>query len=86
MDRAAANYRDGDTLGFEQVSKYAAPDLAYLVEIEHYEAKVGGSEDVTPVSLRCATVFRREDDGWKIVHRHADPITTPRSAESVVRS
>jgi hypothetical protein len=28
------------------------------------------------------TIFRREDDAWKIAHRHADPITTPRPIES----
>jgi ketosteroid isomerase-like protein len=85
MDRAAANYRDGGVIGFEQVSKYVTPELAYIVEIEHYQAKVGGRDEVTPVSLRCTTVFRWEDDGWKIVHRHADPITTPQDAESVVQ-
>ena len=84
MERAAANYRDGGVLEFEEVSRYVTPELAYLVEIEHYEAKVGGSDEVTPVALRCTTVFRREDGTWRIVHRHADPITSPRSAESVV--
>ena len=84
MELAAANYRDGGVLGFEQVSKYIAPGLAYLVEIEHYEAKVGRSEEMSRVSLRCTTVFRREGDGWKIVHRQADPIVARRAAESVV--
>jgi ketosteroid isomerase-like protein len=84
MERAAANYRDGGVIGFEEVSKYVTPELAYIVEIERYQAKVGGSDEVTPVSLRCTTVFRREDDGWKIVHRHADPITTDQAAESAV--
>jgi ketosteroid isomerase-like protein len=85
LEQAAANYRDGGVVGFEQVSKYFTPDLAYIVEIEHYQAKIGGSDEVTPVSLRCTTIFRREDDGWKIVHRHADPITAARPAESVVQ-
>ena len=75
MELAAANYARRWRGRFEQVSKYVTPDLAYIVEIEHYEAKVGGSDEVTPVSLRCTTIFRREDDGWRIVHRHADPIT-----------
>ncbi len=84
MDRAAANYRDGRALAFEEVSRLITPELAYLVEVEHYEAKVGESAETTAVSLRCTTIFRRESNGWKIVHRHADPITTARSAESVV--
>jgi len=86
MDRAAANYRDGGALGFDEVSRLVAPELAYLVEIERYEAKVGGGAELTPVSLRCTTIFRREDDVWKIVHRHADPITAARTAESVLQT
>lgn len=84
MERAAAHYREGGVVGFELVSKWISPELAYTIEIEHYQAKVGASNEMTPVSLRCTTVFRRESDGWKIVHRHADPITSLRSAESVV--
>jgi ketosteroid isomerase-like protein len=86
MDRAAANYRDGGVVGFEEIARCVTPELAYVVEVERYQAKVGGSAEPTPISLRCTTVFRREDDTWKIVHRHADPITAPRPAESVVQT
>src|SRR5919202_1468121 len=54
--------------------------------VERARAKVGGSEDITPITLRVTMIFRPEEDGeWKIVHRHADPITTPRPAESVIQ-
>ena len=59
-------------------------ELAYVVEIEQGEAKIGGSEDNTPWAFRATMIFRPEDGAWKIVHRHADPITTAQPAESVL--
>jgi ketosteroid isomerase-like protein len=60
------------------------PELAYVVQVEQLEAKVHGGEEITPYSLRVTMIFRPEDGEWKVVHRHADPITTPQPAESVV--
>ena len=85
LDGAAEKYRDGEAVGFENVSTVLASDLAYTVEIERYRARVGGAEELTPVSVRVTTVFRREEGAWKVVHRHGDPITAPRPAESVVQ-
>ena len=83
--RAASNYRDGRALEFEMYAKYATTDLAYILEVERFEAKVGSSDEITPVALRTTSVFRLEDGAWRLVHRHADPITTLRPAESVIR-
>ena len=85
LDGAAAKYRDGEVVGFENVSTVVTPDLAYTVEIEKYRARVGGADEIIPVSVRVTTVFRREDGAWKVVHRHGDPITTARPAESVIQ-
>jgi ketosteroid isomerase-like protein len=86
LDRAAEIYRDGEIVGFENVSTVITPDLAYTVEIESYRARVGGAEELAPVSLRVTTSFRREDGSWKVVHRHGDPITTERPPESVIQA
>jgi ketosteroid isomerase-like protein len=86
LDRAAEKYRDGEVVGFENVSTVISSDLAYTLEIERYKARVGGATDITPVAIRVTTVFRREHDAWKVVHRHADPITTARPAQSVVQT
>jgi ketosteroid isomerase-like protein len=84
MERAAANYREGQAAGFERIAEHATADLAYTVEVERFRAKVGGAEEMVPFALRVTTIFRREDGAWKIAHRHADPITTPRPAASVL--
>lgn len=86
MDRAAANYTDGEQSSYERVAEYATPELRYIVEVERYKTTVGGREDRTTVSLRVTTVLRPEDGTWKIVHRHADPITTAQPAESILRN
>jgi ketosteroid isomerase-like protein len=61
---------------FERVAEHVSGDLACPLELEHWQAKVGESEDVTTFVLRVTTALRREQDSWKIIHRHADPITT----------
>jgi ketosteroid isomerase-like protein len=85
LERAASHYRDGEATGFENVSKYITAELAYTVEIERGQAKVEGRADVTPIAVRVTTIFRPEEGTWKVVHRHADPITTPQPAESVIQ-
>jgi ketosteroid isomerase-like protein len=85
MDRAASNYRDGEVTSFETLATHVTLDLAYVVEVERFRAKVGGSEELASGALRVTSILRRESGAWKIVHRHADPITSPRAAESVVQ-
>jgi ketosteroid isomerase-like protein len=85
MERAASNYRDGGATGFETLATYVTPELAYLVEVERFEAKIGESQETASGALRVTSIIRPEDGGWRIVHRHADPITSTRPAESVVQ-
>ena len=84
LDRAASNYRGGESTGIELVAKYVSNDLACIVEVERGRSKVGGAKEFASVAVRVTSVFRFERGAWKLVHRHADPITTPRPAESVI--
>ena len=84
LERAVQNFRDGE-VGFENVAKWVSDELACIVELEEWRTKVGGREDVTPFTLRVTALFRVEGGEWKVVHRHADPITTARPAESVIQ-
>jgi ketosteroid isomerase-like protein len=81
---AASYYRDGEVVGVDLVAKYVSDTLACIVEVERGRAKVGGAKDVVPVAVRVTSVFRLEGGSWKLVHRHADPITGPRPATSVI--
>jgi ketosteroid isomerase-like protein len=83
LEHAASQFRDGENVGFEIVAKYVTPELAYVLEIE--QAKVGARENIAPSALRVTLIFRPEDGTWKVVHRYADPITTPRPAESMIQ-
>ncbi|MDQ3863660.1 MAG: hypothetical protein M3317_09205 [Actinomycetota bacterium] len=78
-------FRDGEIYDFETVAKYVTPELASILWIERTNAKVGGAEDVTPCDLRVTMTLRPEGGTWKVVHRHADPITTVQPAESVIQ-
>jgi ketosteroid isomerase-like protein len=86
LDRAAANYRDGEVVGFENVTTVTGSDFAYAVEVESYRARVGGAKEMAPVAVRVTTIFRRDEGRWTVVHRHADPITAPRAPESVIET
>jgi ketosteroid isomerase-like protein len=85
MERAASRWREGEVIGFERLAQVATGELAFILEIERYRAKIGGRAEISSVELRVTSVFRLEGGAWKVVHRHADPITTPRPAESVIR-
>ena len=81
---AAANYRDGEVTAVDLVAKYVCDGLACVVEVEHGRAKVGGGDHMVTLALRVTSLFRLKHGIWKLVHRHADPITTPRPAASVI--
>ena len=82
---AAAHYRDGRIDSFELIASYVTDGLACVVEVERFRAKIGGSDEFASVGLRVTSLFRPEMGTWKLVHRHADPITTAQTPESIIR-
>ena len=65
-------FRNG-TLRQEVVQSYASPDMVVLAIIERAHVEVGG---LPPQlwELRVTLVYRREANGWRLAHRHADPL------------
>ena len=81
---AASHYRDGEVVEIDLIAKYVSDTLACIVEVERLRAKVGGANELAPIAARVTSVFRLESGSWKLVHRHADPITSARPATSVI--
>jgi len=79
---AVSNFAGGE-LNSETVEKYVTPDLACIVEIERFKGTIAGKEGSG--ALRVTTIFRREDVGWRVCHRHADAITTPQDVGSILQ-
>jgi len=65
------SYSDG-TRTRDKLSRMVAADFAYLVQKEVIHSRLGSQVELSALELRATMVFRREGDGWRIVHRHAD--------------
>jgi ketosteroid isomerase-like protein len=74
---AAARMQGGRATKFDHIATYLAENLAVVVQVEHAE-RAGEAGGASPAALRVTSVYRLEGNAWKLVHRHADPITTPR--------
>jgi ketosteroid isomerase-like protein len=51
---------------------HASGDLGYVVQMEHIRFLVPGQADESRRDYRVTMVFRREAEGWRLVHRQAD--------------
>jgi ketosteroid isomerase-like protein len=76
----------GGTMEFEEVTRFVAPDFGYIVGFERGKVRRAGSDETVAMALRVTMIFRREESGWKIAHRHADRITTPQNRPSLTGS
>jgi ketosteroid isomerase-like protein len=76
MEGASSRFTDGEVVGFNRIAQQVTAELAYIVEVERCRARVSGSDEIAPIDIRVTTIFRIEDGAWKVVHRHADPLTS----------
>jgi ketosteroid isomerase-like protein len=76
LDYASSRMSDGEVAGCNELARYTSNQLVTILAVEHWRARIGDRDSVEPFDLRVTTTFRRESGEWKIVHRHADPIST----------
>jgi ketosteroid isomerase-like protein len=60
-----------DTYSAQTLLAHNGADLAASVELENYTS----SGDGPAMTLRVTHVYRKEDGGWKLLHRHAEQLT-----------
>jgi ketosteroid isomerase-like protein len=82
-EQAASHFAADGRYEYETVMVFATAELGYTVEIERFRGTIDGKAGSG--ALRVTTIFRLEDDSWRVAHRHADPITTPRAVESILQ-
>jgi len=84
LNNASTKYRDGSVVAVDRVAVYGDERFICLVEIEHDRAKLGDAQDFSEFAARVTSVYEKIGGRWRLVHRHADPITTARPAESML--
>ena len=71
LNWVSAKYSDG-TRSREEVSRLVGAEFAYVVQREVIRSRVAAETELYTQELRATMVFRRELNGWRILHRHAD--------------
>ncbi len=73
LDWTHTQYSDG-ILTVERIASYVDGNLGYVVQREKVRFKVPGQTAESILEIRATWIFRRERDGWHIIHRHADSL------------
>jgi len=77
---AAKIFKKGEAK-VELFQAYESGDLLVLVLLEHQTVTFEGDTQPQAWSQRVTQVYRREEDDWKIVHRHIDPLVKKRTLD-----
>jgi ketosteroid isomerase-like protein len=64
----AESFSDCTSYELELLEVEVLGDVAYTVALEHTSASVDGVPST--YTLRATQIYRREDGGWKVAHRH----------------
>lgn len=62
----------GGTVSHENVTTILGGELAYTTDIETFDVKLPGLDQATRWTNRVTHVFRFEEGGWRLLHRHAN--------------
>jgi ketosteroid isomerase-like protein len=81
---AAAQFAGG-TVAYENLTTIVTAQLAYTTDLETFRVRLAGVEGPVEWSNRVTHVFRLEDGEWRLVHRHANRLTSQAPASAYAR-
>jgi len=71
LDWASTQYSEG-SLTIERIASYVDGNRGYVVQREKVRFKVPGRSEESILEIRATWIFRRERNGWRVIHRQAD--------------
>ncbi len=71
-EKGAKAFAFGSKGHFEVMQSGSSGSLGFWTGIQHAKVMMRGKDAPVVMQLRTTEVFRVEDGGWKLVHRHAD--------------
>ncbi|MGB7210241.1 MAG: nuclear transport factor 2 family protein [Pyrinomonadaceae bacterium] len=80
LDWVGSNFSKG-TNRIERVVTNQHGDLGYVVQLEHIAFTVPETGKPATRDYRVTMIFRREKDGWRIIHRQADSNLTKQAPQ-----
>jgi len=74
--KGSGMFKPGARNEFEIMHKGASGDLAYWTGIQRSTVNMRDKDAGVQMDLRVTEIFRKDDGQWRLIHRHADKLST----------
>jgi NAD(P)H-dependent FMN reductase/ketosteroid isomerase-like protein len=71
-DADARSFAPGGSSSFDVLQSGADGDIGYWTGFQNADARIGSADNRVQMKLRVTELFRFQEGGWKLIHRHAD--------------